>query len=117
MLWNQVRLRDGFETDWAFSLEQFCEQLAEKLNLPAFEYDDENVYEWGFVQIEYGFIEVNISRPHNGRNPPFDALAVLLLVSEKAPVEWNADWLAENLMPQYAQAILEISGNVRKFVR
>jgi len=31
-------------------------------------------------------------------------------VSKDAPIEWDAEWIAEHLLPQFTQAIVEITG-------
>lgn len=106
---DTIRLRSGCpEIEWAHSLEDFGTQLALALNLSAFEYDSENVYEWGQALTGDSYIEVNISRKHGAFQPPPGSVSIILLVSNNAPVDWNEQWLIEHLLPQYAKAGHEI---------
>jgi len=80
------------------------------MNLPPFEYDGENVYEWGQTLTGNDYVEVNITRKHGGFDPPPGPISVILLVSGDAPSEWNEQWLTEHLLPQYTKATLAIAG-------
>ena len=102
-------LRGCSEIAWLHSLEEFGTQLALIMDLPAFEYDGENVYEWGQTLTANDCIEVNITRRHGGFNPPPSPISVILLVSHDAPEEWNEQWLTEHLLPQYAKASVTIA--------
>ena len=107
---ENVRLLRGCqEIEWPHSLEEFGTQLASAMNLPPFEYDGENVYEWGQTLTENNHIEVNISRKHGDDDPPPGPISVILLVSGDAPVEWDEQWLSEHLLPQYTRASVTIA--------
>ena len=106
---DNIRLTCGCqEVEWSHPLEDFGTQLALVTDLPAFEYDCENVYEWGQTLIGNNQIEVNISRKHGAFNPPPGAISVILLVSGNAPIEWDEQWLTEHLLPQYTKIIRDI---------
>jgi len=108
---ENVRLLRGCqEIEWSHSLEDFGTQLASALDLPPFEYDGENVYEWGQTLTGNDYVEVNITRKHGGFDPPPGPISVILLVSGDAPSEWNEQWLTEHLLPQYTKATLAIAG-------
>ena len=107
---ENVRLLDGFEVPWTRTLEDFGAALASTMNLLAFEYDSENVYEWGQTLAENGLVEVNISREHGwedapGKDAPGENISVTLEVSKDAPVEWDRQWMSDYLLPQYVQAV------------
>ena len=112
---EDVRLRDGFEVPWAQSLENFGTSLAAAMRLPDFDYDSENVYEWGQTLAENGFVEVNISREHGwedapgesipGESIPGESISVILMVSKNAPVEWGEQWMSDYLLPRYVEAV------------
>ena len=80
------------------------------MRLTSFDYDAENVYEWGQALTKDGHIEVNISRRHGYVPPASDFISVNLLVSKDAPPEWDEQWVAQHLLPQYAEAIALIIG-------
>ena len=108
---ENIRLLCGIQgVEWPHSLEDFGARLAAAMSLPAFEYDGENVYEWGQALTESGHVEVNISRKHGGFNPPPGPISVTLLLSGDAPVEWDEEWLTEHLLPQYTEASVAIAG-------
>ena len=107
---EDVRWRDGFEVPWPQSLEDFGAALAAGMRLPDFEYDSENVYEWGQTLAENGLVEVNISREHGwedapGEDAPGESISVTLMVSKNAPVEWDEQWVNDYLLPHYKQAV------------
>ena len=107
---GDVRLRDGFKVLWTQALEDFGAALAATMGLSDFEYDSENVYEWGQTLAENGFVEVNISREHGwedapGESIPGESISVILMVSKNAPVEWGEQWMSDYLLPQYARAV------------
>ena len=101
---EDVRLRDGFEVPWAQSLEDFGTALAAAMRLPDFDYDSENVYEWGQTLAENGFVEVNISREHGWEDAPGESISVILMVSKNAPVEWGEQWTSDYLLPRYVRS-------------
>lgn len=87
---QDVRLICGCpEVEWSRPLEDFGTQLALAMDLPAFQHDCENVYEWGQTLTGNNHIEVNISRKHGAFDPPPGAISVILLVSGDADIEWN----------------------------
>ena len=107
---GDVRLHDGFEVPWTQSLENFGTSLAAAMRLSDFEYDSENVYEWGQTLAENGSVEVNISREHGwedapGESIPGESISVILMVSKNAPVEWGEQWMSDCLLPQYVEAV------------
>jgi len=88
----------------------FCNQLSHELNLPPFEHDAENIFEWGITKIEKGCIEVNISRKHKRGEPLLDEpMHILFLVENTAPVSYDEDWIKLNLIPVYGQAIANLT--------
>lgn len=92
------------------TLETFCNQLRTSLQLPAFEFDSENVWEWGLTKIENGFVEVNISRKHNGGEPLFEEpLTILLLVEDNALAKYDRDWVISHLVPEFGQVIANLT--------
>ena len=102
---GDVRLRDGFEVPWAQSLENFGTSLAAAMRLPDFDYDSENVYEWGQTLAENGFVEVNTSREHGWEDAPGESISVILMVSKNAPVEWGEQWMSDYLLPRYVETV------------
>ena len=107
---EDVRLRDGFEVLWTQTLEDFGAALASTLGLLDFEYDSENVYEWGQTLAENGLVEVNISREHGwldapDENAPGENISVILMVSKNAPIKWDEQWMSDYLLPQYVYAV------------
>jgi hypothetical protein len=91
-------------------LEVFCNQFRAALQLPAFHFDAENVWEWGLTRIENGYVEVNISRKHShGESLLEEPIHVLLLVDNSAPVNYDRDWLIENLVVTYGQTIANLT--------
>jgi len=109
---ENVRLLTGLEPKWSWpqSLEEFGTQLCRLMDLPDFDYDGENVYEWGQTLTLNDLVEVNISRKHGGFHPPPGPISVIFQVSKDAPIEWDAEWIAEHLLPQFTQAVVEITG-------
>ena len=75
---------------WSQPFEEFGTALATALDLPEFEYDAENVYEWGQTLAENGLVEVNISREHGWLD---------------APIEWGKQWMSDYLLSQYVEAV------------
>ncbi len=80
-------------------LQEFCDGLGAMIHLPAFIYDSENEYQWGFVQLEQGCVEINISRPHDPGNSGLVSYTISLMVSEGASPEFDKTWLNQSLMP------------------
>jgi hypothetical protein len=88
------------------AIEVFCNQLRAALQLPAFRFDAENVWEWGLTRIENSYVEINISRKHRHGEPLLDEpIMILLLVDNAAPVTYDKDWIIENLVGTYGQTI------------
>jgi hypothetical protein len=91
-------------------LEMFCNQLRDELQLPAFNFDWENVWQWGLTKIENGCVEINISRKHNHGKPLVEEpIMVLLLVENTAPTNYNKSWLMKNLVLTYGQIIANLA--------
>jgi hypothetical protein len=91
-------------------LEVFCNQFRAALQLPAFHFDAEDVWEWGLTRIENGYVEVNISRKHrHGESLLEEPIHVLLLVDNSAPVNYDREWLIENLVVTYGQTIANLT--------
>jgi hypothetical protein len=117
MTLRNPRVLEHLATKADLSLEDFCTKLKEGLNLPQFECNAENETEWGLAQI--GDFEINISRPYtlgtlqewDSSTPEGCNFAVLLIVSETAPLEQDAEWTSKELVPRYAQMIANIIGS------
>ncbi len=91
-------------------LEIFCNQFRIILRLPAFDFDWENVWQWGLTKIENGYVEINISRKHKHGEPLIEEpIMVLLLVDSTAPVNYDKEWLMENLILVYGQTIANLT--------
>jgi hypothetical protein len=92
------------------TLEAFCNQLGNDLQLPAFDFDYENVWEWGLTKIEQWHLEVNISRKHQGGGPLLnEPIHILLLVENTAPISYDSEWVKRNLVPVYGQAVANLT--------
>ena len=107
---EHIRMRDGFEVPWTQTLEDFGAVLASTIGLPEFEYDSENVCEWGQTLAENGLVEVNISREHGwldapDENAPGENISITLMVSKNAPIEWGKQWMSDYLLSQYVEAV------------
>jgi len=112
---ESVRSHTGFgDIGWPHSLEDFGEKLAQAMDLAPFEYDAENVYEWGQTLTANNQIEVNITRKHGGFHPPPGPISVILCVSRNALSEWTDEWVTENLLPHYVRASAEIINNLSR---
>lgn len=93
------------------ALETFCDQFSSELLLPAFNFDYENVWEWGLTKVEQGYLEVNISRKHKSSEPLLnEPMHILLLVEHTAPINYDGEWVMRNLVPIYGQAIANLTG-------
>lgn len=104
------RVRQHLWVTVSSDLEIFCNQLGRELKLPPFEFDAENVFEWGIIKIENGFIEVNISRKHKrGETLLNEPIHILLFVENSAPISYDDDWVIQNLVPVYGQAIANLT--------
>ncbi len=109
----QYRVRESLWVTAPLTLETFCNQLRTLLQLPAFEFDGENVWEWGLTKIENGFIEVNISRKLNWGKLLFEEpLIILLLVEDNAPAKYDRDWMISHLVPEFGQDIANLTKQV-----
>lgn len=97
-------------------LHVFCNQLSTELKLPTFKFDAENVYEWGITKIEQGYVELNISRKHNRGEPlPNEPVHILFLVEHTAPISYDSQWVVDNLIPDYGQAIANLTSQSTYF--
>ncbi len=105
------RVREKLWVTAPIELETFCNQLSSELELPAFNFDAENIYEWGITKIEHGHLEVNISRKHHHGEILFnEPIHILLLVENTAPLSYDSEWVRKNLVPVYGQAIANLTG-------
>jgi hypothetical protein len=105
------RVREFLWVTVPMELDTFCDLLGSKLELPAFHFDAENVYEWGITKTEHGHVEVNISRKHNKGEPLFDEpICILLLVENAAPPIYDSEWITKNLVPVYGQIVANLTG-------
>ncbi len=103
------RVREYLWVTAPIELEIFCNQLGNDLQLPAFRFDCENVYEWGLTKIEHGYLEINISRKHNKGTPLFnEPICVLFLVENIAPISYDKAWVMRNFIQVYGQAIANL---------
>ena len=92
-------------------LDVFCNLLADKLELPEFRFDAENVYAWGITKIEHGHVEVNISRKHNHGETLFhEPVCILFLVDNTALQLYDSEWITKNLVPVYGQIVANLTG-------
>ena len=86
------------EDSW-LPLENFCEKIGAIMHLPGFVYDGENEYQWGFVQLECGYVEINISCLNEP--DPFVPVkyTLSLMVSGAAAPRLDKNWLEQKLLP------------------
>ena len=104
------RVREYLWVTASIPLEILCDRLGSTLLLPSFNFDAENVWEWGLTKIEQGHLEVNISRKHKSGKPLLnEPIHVLLLVENTAPVSYDSEWVTRNLVPVYGQAIANLT--------
>ena len=97
-------------------LDVFCNQLSIEMGLPTFKFDAENVYEWGIIKLEQGYVELNISRKHNRGEPlQNEPVHILFLVEHTAPINYDAQWVSDNLIPDYGQAIANLTSQPTYF--
>ena len=95
-----VRAAVGLADASWLALEDFCEELGVIMHLPDFVYNGENVYQWGFAQIENGCVEINISCL-NEPDPSAPVEYILsLMVSKAAAPGLDKNWLEQNLLPE-----------------
>lgn len=88
------------------------------MELPPFEFDCENMTEWGSIETEGGLLGVNVSRPYErGTLHEWDPsvpmgcnFGISLVVSKEAPESWTHQWAAAELVPRYAQEIADLAG-------
>ena len=92
------------EGSW-LPLEDFCENIGAIMHLPDFVYDGENVYQWGFVQIENGFVEINISCLNEPDPSVLVEYTLSLMVSKAAAPGLDKNWLEQNLLPPVEAAL------------
>jgi hypothetical protein len=86
------------------TLDSLCAQLEKQLGLRSFEFDAENVFEWGEAEALDGTWEINVSRKHKsgsplpqepyhvrlkGKHPPLALLARVLAQITTSPVHWG----------------------------
>ena len=92
------------EASW-LTLEDFCEKLGAIMCLPELVYDGENEYQWGFVHLENGYVEINISRL-NEPDPfaPVD-YTLSLMASKAAAPGLEKTWLEQILLPNVEAAL------------
>src|ERR1043165_2748609 len=110
------RVREYLWVTASSNLEDFCNQLGSNLSLPTFDFDAENVWEWGLTKIEQWHLEVNISRKHKSGEPLLnEPIHVLLLVENTAPINYDSDWVTRNLVPMYGQAIANLTNQLAYF--
>ena len=104
------RVRESLWVTVPITLEAFCNQLVDVLQLPTFNFDCENLWEWGLTKIERGYLEVNIARKHNKGEPLLkEPFHILLLVENTAPASYDSEWVIRNLVPVYGQAIANLT--------
>ena len=110
MTHSSFRARVSLWVVTPIELDVFCNQLADQLRLPSFNFDAENVYEWGLTKIEQGWVEINISRKHNPGDPDFEEpFHILFLVENTAPAKYDNSWVVDNLVRIYGQAIANLT--------
>jgi len=107
------RVREYLWVTAPIELETFCSRLSSESELPTFDFDAENVYEWGLTKIEKGCVEVNISRKHkNGESLFNEPIHVLLLVENTSPISYDSEWVTRNLVPVYGQTIANLTQQI-----
>jgi hypothetical protein len=62
-------LRESLWLTAPLTLEELCEVMREALKVPPFEFDGENVWEWGISALERATVELNVSRKHRMGKP------------------------------------------------
>lgn len=94
------------------TLDQLCTVLSHTLGVGPFQHDCENVWEWGYAQVEGGHLEVNVTRKHEDGEPlPEEPIRVILLVSGKARPDW-ADGIRATWLPRIGQALANATGTI-----
>jgi hypothetical protein len=94
----------------SLTLEEFGDQLSNALQWSEFDFDYENVWEWGITKIEDNYIKVNISRKHHRGEPLLEEpLTVLFLVRNDGLPKYNKNWIRANLFPKFGQTIANLT--------
>ena len=107
---SSIRAVTYLSANSSLPLEAFCEGLGEIMHLPTFVYDGENEYQWGYVHLEHGSIEINISRLHDANELGIAEYTVSLLISQVAPQEFTELWLNQILLPRVAEGLEALRG-------
>ncbi|HZH17925.1 MAG TPA: hypothetical protein VE057_26470 [Archangium sp.] len=87
-------LREALWLTAPLTLEVLCEALQEALNVPPFEFDAENVYEWGISFVERGTVELNVSRKHRMGEPRMEEPFHILLLAREVKGEQAREMIA-----------------------
>jgi len=110
------RVAEYLATNSGLSLEEFCEGLRARQNLPPFQYDseDDDPYAWA----DLPHIRINVSRPARPETlqdwmpntPSGSTFQIILLVAEDALCERPPDWTKTVVLPKFITAIEEMTG-------
>lgn len=114
MEFDRIRLMEHLAIDCRLSLEEFCDAMQRRFDLPDFEYDSENETTW--VLVNHGGIEYNVSRPFkrgmleewDGSVPLGCNVGVTLTAFKDCPPGQDADWSSAELVERVGQGLAEL---------
>lgn len=93
-------------------LVQLCRLLCQRLGIGPFQHDYENVWEWGYGQVDGGQLEVNVTRKHEDGKPLFEEpIRVMLLVPAHSRQDW-VDRIQVTWLPRIGQVLADTTGAI-----
>jgi hypothetical protein len=117
----QFHLKRALWLTAPLTLEALCDELSNIVQLPSFDFDFENLYEWGIAYEDTHHVELNVSRKHAGGEPRCNDPFHILLISraEEEPFDelvrlsyMYAERIASQIgVPVYAGEIRYLGGD------
>src|SRR5512138_921385 len=110
---SRASITEHLAVECELNLQDFCTRLQTALGLPEFNFDGENLTEWGSVEV--GYVEYNVSRPYDPGMlqkwdqtlPPGCNFGISLIVYREHPRAGDQQWSFNKLVTPIGQIIAD----------